>query len=44
MLKQTPGIEVQDTVTLAPGLEIEKQSMGVALISGGFTDVDGIIG
>jgi len=38
------GFEVQDQVTLAPGLTIENQIIGVAVASGGFDDVDGILG
>ncbi|KAI0356745.1 family A1 protease [Trametes cingulata] len=38
------GLEMTDTITLGSGLTVEKQSMGVALLSGGFTDVDGILG
>ena len=36
--------EVTDTVTLAPGLAIANQSIGVAVESEGFTGLDGIIG
>ncbi|KAJ7511570.1 aspartic peptidase domain-containing protein [Mycena galericulata] len=38
------GTEYTDTVTLAPGLVITKQSIGVASKSTGFTGVDGILG
>ena len=38
------GEEVTDTVTLAPGLAIANQSIGVAVESEGFTGLDGIIG
>ena len=38
------GEEWVDTVTLAPGLVIEKQSIGVADNSTGFPSVDGILG
>ncbi|EIW52038.1 family A1 protease [Trametes versicolor FP-101664 SS1] len=38
------GIEVTDTLTFPSGLVIQKQSMGAALVSTGFTAVDGIIG
>ncbi|KAF8871378.1 acid protease [Gymnopilus junonius] len=38
------GVEVSDTVTLAPGLVIPDQSVGVSILSYGFDDVDGIIG
>ncbi|KAG0703367.1 acid protease [Suillus ampliporus] len=38
------GVEYYDTVTLAPGLVIAKQSIGDALQSADFEDVDGIIG
>ncbi|KAI0365370.1 family A1 protease [Pilatotrama ljubarskyi] len=38
------GVEMTDSITLGSGLTIEKQSMGAALLSGGFTDVDGILG
>ncbi|KAJ7459167.1 aspartic peptidase A1 [Mycena galericulata] len=38
------GTEYTDTVTLAPGLVITKQSIGVASTSSGFTGVDGILG
>ncbi|KAJ7621411.1 acid protease [Roridomyces roridus] len=39
-----PGTEVLDTVTLAPGLTITNQSIGVASSSDGFEGVDGILG
>ncbi|PPQ91159.1 hypothetical protein CVT25_003037 [Psilocybe cyanescens] len=38
------GNEFTDTVTLASGLVIPKQSIGVATKSTGFQDVDGILG
>ncbi|KAH9848588.1 family A1 protease [Lenzites betulinus] len=38
------GIEVTDRLTFASGQVIENQSIGTALLSSGFTDVDGIIG
>ncbi|KAJ7510922.1 aspartic peptidase domain-containing protein [Mycena galericulata] len=38
------GTEYTDTVTLAPGLVIAKQSIGVASKSSGFSGVDGILG
>ncbi|KIM47467.1 hypothetical protein M413DRAFT_439126 [Hebeloma cylindrosporum] len=38
------GTEFTDTVTLAPGLVIPKQSIGVASTSTGFAGVDGILG
>jgi len=38
------GIEYTDTLTLGTGVVITKQSIGVALHSGGFTGVDGILG
>ena len=38
------GQEVTDTVTLAPGLAIANQSIGVAVESERFTGLDGIIG
>ncbi|KAJ7170197.1 aspartic peptidase A1 [Mycena filopes] len=38
------GTEYTDQVTLAPGLVIAKQSIGVASKSSGFTGVDGILG
>jgi cathepsin E len=38
------GTEFTDTVTIAPGLVITKQSIGVASTSTGFEGVDGIIG
>ena len=38
------GNEVTDTVTLAPGLVITGQSIGVATSSEGFEGVDGILG
>jgi hypothetical protein len=38
------GTEYTDEVTLAPGLVIQKQSIGVASQATGFDDVDGIIG
>ncbi|KAJ6508374.1 acid protease [Mycena sanguinolenta] len=38
------GTEVIDEVTLAPGLVIQQQSIGVASQATGFDDVDGIIG
>nr|GAT49303.1 acid protease [Mycena chlorophos] len=38
------GTEYTDQVTLAPGLVIQNQSIGVASTATGFDDVDGIIG
>lgn len=38
------GTEFTDTVTIASGLVIPKQSIGVASTSTGFSGVDGIIG
>ncbi|KAF7348297.1 Acid protease [Mycena sanguinolenta] len=38
------GTEYIDEVTLAPGLVIQQQSIGVASQATGFNDVDGIIG
>ncbi|KAJ7741273.1 acid protease [Mycena metata] len=38
------GTEYIDEVTLAPGLVIQKQSIGVSSKATGFNDVDGIIG
>ncbi|PSR70558.1 hypothetical protein PHLCEN_2v13597 [Hermanssonia centrifuga] len=38
------GTEFTDTVTLAPGLVIQGQSIGVASTAQGFDDVDGILG
>ncbi|OBZ71216.1 Polyporopepsin [Grifola frondosa] len=38
------GTEYTDTVTLAPGLVIESQSIGVASSAQGFSGVDGILG
>jgi len=38
------GTEYTDQVTLAPGLVISKQSIGVASTSSGFDGVDGILG
>lgn len=38
------GTEYYDSVTLAPGLTIENQSIGVARNSSGFHDIDGILG
>ncbi|CAK5284637.1 unnamed protein product [Mycena citricolor] len=38
------GTEFTDQVTLAPGLVIAKQSIGVASTSTGFSGVDGILG
>ncbi|KAJ7040410.1 aspartic peptidase A1 [Mycena alexandri] len=38
------GTEYTDQVTLAPGLVIPQQSIGVASKSSGFTGVDGILG
>ncbi|KAF8893668.1 aspartic peptidase A1 [Gymnopilus junonius] len=38
------GTEFTDQVTIAPGLVISKQSIGVAATSQGFDGVDGIIG
>ncbi|KAH8100001.1 acid protease [Cristinia sonorae] len=41
---QFSGTEYTDTVTLAPALVIEGQSIGVSSSAQGFDDVDGIIG
>ncbi|KAJ7069510.1 acid protease [Mycena amicta] len=38
------GTEYTDQVTLAPGLVIQNQSIGVASTAQGFDDVDGILG
>ncbi|CDO77365.1 hypothetical protein BN946_scf184787.g14 [Trametes cinnabarina] len=38
------GLEFMDTITVGNGLTIANQPMGFALVSEGFTDVDGIIG
>ncbi|KAI0942955.1 hypothetical protein AcV7_002235 [Taiwanofungus camphoratus] len=38
------GDEVEDQITLAPGLTIQDQSLGVAVFSQGFDDIDGILG
>ncbi|EPQ54402.1 acid protease [Gloeophyllum trabeum ATCC 11539] len=38
------GTEYTDTVTLAEGLVIQNQSIGVASTAQGFSDVDGILG
>ncbi|KAJ7446655.1 aspartic peptidase A1 [Mycena galericulata] len=38
------GTEYTDTVTLAPGLVITQQSIGVASTSSGFTGFDGVLG
>ncbi|KAI0766435.1 acid protease [Trametes elegans] len=38
------GTEYTDTVTLAPSLVIQNQSIGVASTAQGFQDVDGILG
>ncbi|KAI0649650.1 family A1 protease [Trametes meyenii] len=38
------GFEVTDSVTLGSGVTIENQPIGVALLSGGFSEVDGILG
>ncbi|KAI0634429.1 family A1 protease [Trametes polyzona] len=38
------GVEVTDRLTLPNGPTIEGQSIGTALLSGGFSDVDGILG
>ncbi|KAI0672030.1 family A1 protease [Trametes maxima] len=38
------GLEVTDSVTLGSGVTIENQPIGVALLSEGFSDVDGILG
>lgn len=38
------GTEFTDTVTLASGLVIQNQSIGVASTATGFSDVDGILG
>ncbi|KAI8996661.1 aspartic peptidase A1 [Trametes punicea] len=38
------GVEVFDTITLANGLTIQNQSIGVAITSQGFDGLDGILG
>ncbi|KAI0760883.1 family A1 protease [Trametes elegans] len=38
------GLEMADSITLGSGLTINDQSMGAALLSGGFSTVDGILG
>ena len=38
------GTEFEDTVTIAPGLVITKQSIGVTSTSTGISKVDGILG
>ncbi|OSC99238.1 family A1 protease [Trametes coccinea BRFM310] len=38
------GLEFSDSITVSNGLTIANQPMGFALVSEGFTDVDGIIG
>ncbi|RPD60612.1 aspartic peptidase A1 [Lentinus tigrinus ALCF2SS1-7] len=38
------GLEVIDTVTLAPGLTLHNQSIGVADLAKGFDGMDGILG
>ncbi|PPR01599.1 hypothetical protein CVT26_013337 [Gymnopilus dilepis] len=38
------GVEAHDTMDLAPGLNLPNQSLGMALVSEGFTGVDGILG
>ena len=38
------GYEVEETITLAPGLTITDQSIGVATAAIGFQGVDGILG
>ncbi|KAF8633816.1 hypothetical protein AX15_001229 [Amanita polypyramis BW_CC] len=38
------GLEVLDAVNIAPGLTLQNQSIGVALLSQGFDGVDGILG
>ena len=39
-----PGTEYIDSVTIAPGVVISGQSIGVALNSSGFFPLDGILG
>jgi hypothetical protein len=39
-----PGTEFIDTVTIAPGLVIPRQSIGVASESFGFDGFDGVLG
>jgi cathepsin E len=39
-----PGTEFMDTVTIAPGVVIPSQSIGVASTFRGIKDVDGILG
>jgi hypothetical protein len=43
-LTRISGTEYIDQVTLAPGLVIHKQSIGVASNSTGFQGIDGILG
>ncbi|KAF7980818.1 hypothetical protein HWV62_36436 [Athelia sp. TMB] len=38
------GYEVIDSITLAPGVTIQEQSIGIATSASGFSDVDGILG
>ncbi|KAI9070304.1 family A1 protease [Trametes sanguinea] len=38
------GLEFSDSITVGNGLTVKNQPMGFALVSEGFTDVDGIIG
>ncbi|KAL7284877.1 hypothetical protein ACG7TL_002191 [Trametes sanguinea] len=42
--KAPTGLEFSDSITVGNGLTIANQPMGFALVSEGFTDVDGIIG
>ena len=44
LLSSFLGTEYEDTVTIAPGLVITKQSIGVASSSHGFQNIDGILG
>ena len=39
-----PGLEYLDSVTIAPGVVISQQSIGVASQSSGFSHFDGILG
>jgi hypothetical protein len=43
-LHSNSGSEYTDTVTIAPGLSIFQQGIGVASSSAGFNGVDGILG
>lgn len=43
-LHPIPGTEYIDSVTIAPGVVISGQSIGVASNSSGFHNLDGILG